>query len=76
MVQCSLLLWNTTYESFFDLCDDVASLTFPVLSYPEKVKSVKLEKEPMLEGKLVGSWGSLGQVDLDVKTKDMLLQQD
>jgi hypothetical protein len=46
-----------TYESFFDLCDDVASLTFPVLSYPEKVKSVKLEKEPMLEGKLVGIKG-------------------
>ena len=45
------------YESFFEMSDDVTSLTFPVLRYPEKVKSVKLDKEPTLEGKLVGIKG-------------------
>ena len=45
------------YESFFELSDDVTTLTFPVLRYPEKVKSVKLDKEPTFEGKLVGIKG-------------------
>ena len=45
------------YESFFELSDEVTSLTFPVLRYPEKVKSVKLDKDPTLEGKLVGIKG-------------------
>lgn len=45
------------YESFFEMSDDVRSLTFPVLRYPDKVKSVKLDKEPTLEGKLVGIKG-------------------
>ena len=45
------------YESFFEMSDDVRSLTFPVLRYPEKVKTVKLDKEPTLEGKLVGIKG-------------------
>lgn len=45
------------YEAFFEMSDDVMSLTFPVLRYPEKVKSVKLDKEPTLEGKLAGIKG-------------------
>lgn len=45
------------YEAFFEMSDDVMPLTFPVLRYPEKVKSVKLDKEPTLEGKLAGIKG-------------------
>lgn len=45
------------YEAFLEMSDDVTSLTFPVLRYPEKVKSVKLDKEPTLEGKLAGIKG-------------------
>jgi hypothetical protein len=45
------------YEAFFEMSDDVTSLTFPVLRYPEKVKSVKLDKEPTVEGKLAGIKG-------------------
>lgn len=45
------------YEAFFEMSDDVTSLTFPVLRYPEKVKSVKLDKVPTVEGKLAGIKG-------------------
>ena len=45
------------YESFFEMSDDVTALHFPVESYPEKVKSVKLDKEPVIEGRLLGIKG-------------------
>ena len=46
-----------TYESFFEVSDDVTALHFPVRAYPEKVKSTKLDKEPFLEGVLQGVKG-------------------
>ena len=35
----------------------IQSLTFPVLQYPEKVKSLNLSKTPLYEGKLMGIKG-------------------
>ena len=48
---------GVAYESFFELDDNVTSLRYPVLEYPEKVKSVKLDKEPQIEGTLTGIKG-------------------
>ena len=45
------------YESFFEMSDAVTSLRFPVLKYPGKVQSVKLDKEPVVEGVLAGIKG-------------------
>ena len=45
------------YESFFEDSDDVTALSFPVLSHLAKVTSCKLDKHPVLEGKLVGIKG-------------------
>jgi hypothetical protein len=36
---------------------EIQSLTFPVLQYPEKVKSLNLSKTPLYEGKLMGIKG-------------------
>jgi hypothetical protein len=36
---------------------EIESLTFPVLQYPEKVKSLNLSKTPLYEGKLMGIKG-------------------
>jgi hypothetical protein len=46
-----------SYESFFEEEDVVQALHFPVQSYPSKVQSAKLDKSPLLEGKLVGIKG-------------------
>ena len=46
-----------TYESFFEVSDDVTALHFPVRAYPDKVKSTKLDKDPLLEGVLQGIKG-------------------
>ncbi|MDA0939522.1 MAG: DUF2797 domain-containing protein [Bacteroidetes bacterium] len=48
---------GVAYESFFELDDNVTSLRYPVLEYPEKVKSVKLDKKPQIEGTLMGIKG-------------------
>lgn len=45
------------YATFFEEADEVTSLHFPVLQYPPKVKSVKLDKHPVLEGRLIGIKG-------------------
>ena len=45
------------YESFFEDSDAVTPLHYPVEGYPLNVKSVKLDKHPELEGKLVGVKG-------------------
>jgi len=45
------------YESFFEESDDVTTLTFPVQFYPTKVTSVKLDKRPVIHGKLTGIKG-------------------
>ena len=45
------------YEPFFEEDDEVHSLQFPVHHYPDKVTSTKLEKVPVISGKLVGVKG-------------------
>ncbi len=45
------------YESFFEDSDAVTALHFPVKAYPPKVTSVKLDKNPSIEGRLVGIKG-------------------
>lgn len=42
---------------FFSENDDVLELNFPVLKYPEKVKSLSFEKTPTISGKLNGIKG-------------------
>ena len=37
--------------------EDVTNITFPVTKYPEKVKSLTLDKNPQIEEKLVGIKG-------------------
>lgn len=37
--------------------DEITYLSYPVIQYPEKVKSMKLDKVPMIEKKLVGIKG-------------------
>ena len=37
--------------------DDITEIKFPVISYPEKVKSLKLDKAPIVEKKLMGIKG-------------------
>jgi hypothetical protein len=51
------------YESFLELDDVVASLTYPVLQYPANIVSAKLDKTPTLEGRLVGIKGQYWMFD-------------
>ena len=47
-------------EEFYDFIsddDDVTEINYPVISYPDKVKSIKLDKVPVIEKKLVGIKG-------------------
>jgi hypothetical protein len=37
--------------------DELWQLHYPVFSYPEKIKSLKLDKEPIIEGTLMGIKG-------------------
>jgi hypothetical protein len=43
-----------TYESFFFDDDQVTSISYPVLAYPTKVKSLKLDTQSEFEGRLIG----------------------
>lgn len=45
------------YEPFFYDEDDVSSIYYPVLSYPTKVKSLKLDKVPEGKSRLIGIKG-------------------
>ena len=45
------------YESFFEDSDAVTALRYPVKTYPPKVTSAKLDKHPIIEGRLVGIKG-------------------
>jgi hypothetical protein len=42
---------------FFTEDDEVIEINYPVLSYPEKVKSLSFDKTPIIEGKLMGVKG-------------------
>ena len=43
--------------NYFSENDEIIELNYPVLEYPEKVKSRSLEKTPIIEGKLKGIKG-------------------
>ena len=45
------------YEDFIEYDGEVNHINFPVLQYPTKVKSIKLDKVPIIEKKLVGIKG-------------------
>ena len=44
-------------QQFVDDDDNVCSIEYPVNRYPEKVKSVRFDKEPEIEGCLAGIKG-------------------
>ena len=48
---------NETKKYFLANNDDIYSFNFPVLQYPTKIKSLNLEKSPIIEGKLKGIKG-------------------
>ena len=47
-------------EAFYDYIsdnDEITTIEYPVLAYPEKVKSINLDKTPEVSGKLMGIKG-------------------
>jgi hypothetical protein len=44
-------------KKYFSDDDSITNLNYPVLKYPEKVKSIDLEKQTLLSGKLMGIKG-------------------
>lgn len=45
------------YKQYISLDNTITEIQYPVLKYPDKIKSVKLERTPKLEGKLLGIKG-------------------
>ena len=45
------------YEPFFDETSPPESFSFPVVHFPSKIKSIRLEKEGRIEGRLAGIKG-------------------
>ena len=45
------------YNGFHSSDDEVCELNYPVIEFPDKVKSHNLDKEAVLEGKLMGVKG-------------------
>ena len=48
---------GATYEPFFEDSDDVTFLKYPVKEHPVKINSVKLDKHPVVDAKLLGVKG-------------------
>jgi hypothetical protein len=44
-------------KKYFSEDDSVTDIQYPVLKYPQKVKSIDLEKQNILSGKLMGIKG-------------------
>jgi len=52
--------WDLLPEDLEQYCiedDDISEIQYPVLNYPEKVKSVNFDKLDLIEGKLIGIRG-------------------
>ena len=47
---------NSKYSEYL-INDEITSIEYPVLSFPEKVKSISLDKTPEFEGQLIGIKG-------------------
>ena len=43
----------------------VTEITYPVIKYPDKIKSIKLDRTPILEGTLLGIKGQYLLLDKD-----------
>ena len=54
--QCEELLPSDLAE-YMSEDDDIIEIKYPVLEFPEKVKSIGFDKEPNIEGKLMGIKG-------------------
>jgi len=50
-------LLDPQFEEYVSFNNDITSINFPVLQYPAKVKSTKLDKVPIIEKRLVGIKG-------------------
>ncbi len=48
---------NEEYFEFVSENDEITSIEYPVIQYPEKVKSLKLDTSPVIQGKLLGIKG-------------------
>jgi Protein of unknown function (DUF2797) len=50
-------IFDEQFLPYIDKDNNVHSFEYPVLQYPEKVKSINLDKEPVIEKKLLGIKG-------------------
>lgn len=50
-------LLEPEFKTYVDTDNEIQSFSYPVLEYPEKVKSINLEKEPLIEKRLCGIKG-------------------
>lgn len=58
LIRDGLISFVPDAQKQFLLTDsEIVRITYPVLAYPPKVKSLKLDKEPTIEGKLMGIKG-------------------
>ena len=48
---------NFPADDIEDQCGDVTSIRYPVLEFPEKIKSHNFDKHPLVEGTLMGIKG-------------------
>ncbi len=51
------------YKQYFSGADDLYTISYPVSSYPGKVSSINLDKEPEFEGVLTGIRGQYLMID-------------
>jgi len=51
------LLLDNEYHQYFCMDDGIVNINYPVLEYPEKVKSIGFDKVPEYSGKLLGIKG-------------------
>ena len=45
------------FKQYLNQNDDLVEINYPIIAYPPKVKSLKLDKVPFLEKKLMGIKG-------------------
>ena len=55
-----------TIKTYFSLNDNIVDIVYPVISYPDKIKSIKLDKQDLIEGILTGIRGQYLYFDYHV----------
>lgn len=53
------------YQKYIYADDSITNISFPILKYPDKIKSLKLEKNNLIEGKINGIKGQYIFLDND-----------